>query len=74
MLEILDERKSPESNVFPGFFGFDERKISAWRTEEHRWQGNALHAMLEQRFIGATGSPLAGQPPEMRSRAPQFSG
>nr|DAJ98300.1 MAG TPA: hypothetical protein [Caudoviricetes sp.] len=30
--------------------------------------------MLEQGFISASGSPLAGQPPEMRSRAPQFSG
>ena len=40
----------------------------------HRWQGCALHAMLELRFISASGSPLAGQPPEMRSRAPQFSG
>ena len=49
-------------------------KISAWRTGEHRWQGCALHAMLEQRSISASGSPLAGQPPEMRSRAPQFSG
>ena len=39
----------------------------------HRWQGCALHAMLEQRSISASGSPLAGQPPEMRSRAPQFS-
>ena len=39
----------------------------------HRWQGCALHAMLEQGFISASGSPLAGQPPEMRSRAPQFS-
>ena len=49
-------------------------KISAWRTGVHRWQGCALHAMLEQRSISASGSPLAGQPPEMRSRAPQFSG
>ena len=30
--------------------------------------------MLEQCFISASGSPLAGQPPEMRSRAPLFSG
>ena len=51
-----------------------EDKISAWRTGVHRWQGCALHAMLEQRFISASGSPLAGQPPEMRSRAPLFSG
>jgi len=30
--------------------------------------------MLEQKSISASGSPLAGQPPEMRSRAPLFSG
>jgi len=30
--------------------------------------------MLEQSFVSASGSPLAGQPPEMRSRAPLFSG
>ena len=49
-------------------------RLSLGELGVHRWQGCALHAMLEQGSISATGSPLAGQPPEMRSRAPQSSG